>query len=126
MRIGRFSDAVATNEKVIAGIEGIRKDLGEDFAIVVSKFYNQQASLAFVTGNIDLAIEAAEKGIELTQQVQTDEEDTRRASLHTMRDLLNLLTRAKAKKDGRKASDIRKELSRLHGVPTTFMGIHAE
>eukprot|EP00353_Schmidingerella_taraikaensis_P001397 CAMPEP_0185595796 /NCGR_PEP_ID=MMETSP0434-20130131/79532_1 /TAXON_ID=626734 ORGANISM="Favella taraikaensis, Strain Fe Narragansett Bay" /NCGR_SAMPLE_ID=MMETSP0434 /ASSEMBLY_ACC=CAM_ASM_000379 /LENGTH=51 /DNA_ID=CAMNT_0028224033 /DNA_START=1056 /DNA_END=1211 /DNA_ORIENTATION=+ len=51
----------------MAGIEGIRKDLGEDFAIVVSKFYMQQANLAFVTGKIELAKEAATKGLELVK-----------------------------------------------------------
>lgn len=82
---------------MIAGIEGIREDLGEDFSIVVSKFYMQQANLAYLTGKLDLAVEAAEKGIELTQKVETDEEDTRKASMQTQRDLLNLLTRARAK-----------------------------
>lgn len=108
VRIGRFNDAVATSNKVIAGIEGIREDLGEDFAIVVSKFYMQQANLAFVTGKLELAIEAATKGIELTKQVNTEEEDTKRASNHTARDLMNLLTRAKAKHEGRNATEIRK------------------
>ena len=39
---------------------------------------------------------------------------------------MSLLTRAKAKHEGRKASEIRKDLSRIHGVPTTFLSLHVE
>ena len=47
--------------------EGLREEFGEDYAIVASKFYMQQANLAFVSNKLDAAEKAASQGIVLVQ-----------------------------------------------------------
>ena len=57
--------------------------------------------MAFILGNDDLAKTAAEKGIELVVQVKSDEEAIKKASMHTQRDLRNLLVRLRARMERR-------------------------
>ncbi len=84
----------------------------------------QQGKLAFVMNKLDAAEKAAEQGIVLVKQVKTTEEDIKKASDHTQRDLLNLLVRVKAKKEGRDATIVRKEIADKYSMGTTFLEIH--
>lgn len=58
---------MANSEKVMELCEGLREEFGEDYAIVASKFYMQQANLAFVSNKLDAAEKAASQGIVLVQ-----------------------------------------------------------
>ena len=48
----------------------------------------------------------------LIKQIDTNEADTKQASLQTQRDMLNLLTRVRARLENRKAAEIRQEIAR--------------
>ena len=60
--------------------EELKGAFGEDYHTVVSKFYMQQANLAFIMGEDELAKTAAEKGIELVVKVNSAEEAIKKAS----------------------------------------------
>ena len=60
--------------------EELKGMFGEDYHTVVSKFYMQQANLAFIMGDDELAKTAAERGIELVVQVESTEEPIMKAS----------------------------------------------
>ncbi len=124
MKLGRYKDALKNSEKVMQLCQDLKEEFGEDYPIVASKFYMQQGKLAFVMNKLDAAEQAAEQGIVLVKQVKTTEEDIKKASDHTQRDLLNLLVRVKAKKEGRDASIVRKEIADKYSMGTTFLEIH--
>ena len=124
MKIGRFEEAYEYNEFVMKTQAELKTEFGEDYAIVASKFYMQQANINFIGGDLEKAKEAAERGIELVAEVKTDDEDIRKASNHTQRDLLNLLVRARSRLENRDAREIRSEMSAKHGLGPTFMTMH--
>lgn len=107
--------------------ESLKEQFGEDYPIVASKFYMQQANLAFVHQRYEEAKNAVAKGLELVKQVKTTEEDIQRASNHTQRDLLNLHVRLTARLEQRDPTEIRKEVAQKYGFKgITFMNAHDE
>ena len=69
IKLGRYTDAQVNNGKVIGMSEALREDFGDDYAIVASKFYLQQAKLAFITRHNQDAKTAVEKGLLLIVDV---------------------------------------------------------
>ncbi len=53
MKLGKYADAKANNDKVMEMCDNLRGAFGDDYAIVASKFYMQQANIAFVFGNLE-------------------------------------------------------------------------
>ena len=86
--------------------DNLEEEFGEDYPIVASKFYMQQANLAFVYQRYEDAEKAVSKGLELVKQVDTKDEEIQRASNHTHRDLLNLHVRLTARRDKKDAQEL--------------------
>jgi len=121
MKMGRYAAAKVNSEKVMGMCDGLKATFGEDYAIVASKFFMQQANLAFVYGKLEEAKAAAESGLELVVTVSTEDEDIKKASNHTQRDLLNMLVRVRAKLEGVEARQLRAEVAEKRGIALTFM-----
>lgn len=125
LKLGKYAEALANNKKVTEMCEGLKGDFGEDYNILASKFYKQQADLAFVMGNLAEAKVAAEKGLELVKQVDLDTDaQTRKATDHCHRDLLNLVVRVRSKLEKKDASELRREVAQETGKNITFMAQH--
>ena len=54
---------------------GLQEDFKEDYEILASKFYKQEAELAFIMGKLQDAKSAAEKGMALVTKVDLKESD---------------------------------------------------
>ena len=65
MKLGRFTEARANSDKIIEMADGLKEAFKEDFAIVTSKFYLQNANLCFIAGDLKGALAAAKSGLEL-------------------------------------------------------------
>ena len=123
---GNYSQALSNSEKIIAASSGLRESFGDDFAVVVSKFYAQAASVAFVTNKFESALSHAEKGLKLMDEVDLEKEDAavKKNMRLAKRDLLNLLVRTQARLTGRSSTDLRHELAKKHDLGSTFMSEH--
>ena len=55
--------------------ESLKAKFGDDYPMIASKFYLQQAKLAFITGCDQDAKVATEKGIALAEQVTTESQE---------------------------------------------------
>ena len=126
LKIGRYADALAHSDKVMNMCESLKDELEPDYAIIASKFYMQQANIAFMHGDIQKAKDAAEKGFELVLQVDTKEADIREASSQTQRDLMNMLLRTRARLEKKDVRELRKEFSKTYGIGLTFLKTHDE
>ena len=115
------------SDKVIGMCDDLKAEFGEDYPIVASKFYMQQANLAFVYQKYEDAEKAVTHGLDLVKQVDTKDEEIQRASNHTHRDLLNLHVRLTSRKEKKDAQELRKQVAEEHGFKgTTFMNVHDE
>ena len=54
---------------------GLQAEFKEDFELLASKFYKQEAELAFIMGKLQEAKSAAEKGMALVTKVDVKESD---------------------------------------------------
>ena len=107
--------------------EGLKEEFKEDYDILASKFYKQEADLAFIMGKLPEAKVAAEKGLAIIVNV-SDESDaaTKKATQHCHRDLLNLFVRVRSRLENKEALVIRQEECTKRGMPTTFLTMHDE
>lgn len=80
IKLGKYTEAREQNDRVIQMCEGLKAKFGDDYPIIASKFYLQQAKLAFITRRDQDAKVAVEKGIALAEQVATENQETQQAS----------------------------------------------
>ena len=127
IKLGRLTEAMANNEKIMGMFEDLKADFGEDYAIICSKFYLQKANLQFFSGKLEEAKQTAVEGVKLVKQVKNiDDEGTRSATMRCLRDLLNLIVRIRTRLEGGNSAAIRKQVSEENGVGITFMKLHDE
>ena len=55
--------------------EGLKTEFAEDFDILASKFFKQEADLAFIMGKLPEAKAAAEKGLLLIKNIDNVKAD---------------------------------------------------
>ena len=64
-----FEESLKDSEEMIQRAVALKDEFAEDFAIVGSKFYVQQATIKFIMKDYEKAIESANVGIDLCKQV---------------------------------------------------------
>lgn len=69
IKLGKFTEAKANSDRIIAMLEIVKPKFKEDFAIVASKFYLQRANLEFIFGKLEEAKKTCADGIALVQTV---------------------------------------------------------
>jgi len=52
LKLGKYNEALVNNQKVTGMCEGLKEEFGEDYTILASKFYKQEADLAFIMGKL--------------------------------------------------------------------------
>ena len=107
--------------------ESLREKFADDWNIVGSKFFLQQANLSFVNEDLEASKASAEKGLELalTPSVNQDA-DTKQAQDRTKRDLLNLIIRIRSRLEKTDARTLRIEESKKQGLGITFLAQHED
>ena len=119
-QLGRFTEAMSNSDFIMTGMQGIKTELGKNFSFVASLYYMQRAHVAFAMGSHNLAKTAVEKGIELIKEFKPSGPEQEKEVAIRQRDMLNLLTRVRAKLENRPVNELREEIATEQGLPTMF------
>ena len=75
LKLGNYAEALVNNQKVTGMCEGLKEEFKEDYDILASKFFKQEADLAFIMGKLPEAKAAAEKGLLLIKNIDNEKAD---------------------------------------------------
>ena len=111
---------MANSDYIMTGIAGLKTELGKNFNFIASLYYMQRAHVAFAMGSHNLAKTAVEKSIELVKKFKATGAEQEKEVAVMQRDMLNLLTRTRAKLENRAVAELREEIADAVGLPTLF------
>ena len=112
MKVGRFEESNKDSDEMIERAIKLKDEFGEDYAVVATKFYVQQASIKFILRDYQKAKESANLGISLCAEVKEEDLEIKRSVNNAKRDLMNVLLRSTVKLDPSKDSaTLRKEMA---------------
>lgn len=122
LKVGKFEESLKDSDELIERAEKLKEEFAEDYGVVASKFFVQQANVKFIAKDFPAAVEAAKKGVELCKDIKDDDLEIMRSVNNARRDLLNVLLRATIKLDpSQKSAELRKQISAEHNLDQTFM-----
>lgn len=108
MRTGRFEESLETIGQASTLLESTRKEFGQDYEVIKSKFHLQAANTHYILRNFVDCLEQSTRGLEQANKTQLREPGIARVMANVRRDLINLQIRSQARVQNVKASELRK------------------